>query len=122
MLCDCGKRSVLRTSWMNTNPGRRFLTCDRSMVRLVIFLLILLIYGLFCGVFLGFSLNHCMGCQYFQWIDPPMCNRSKQIIPGLLRRVSKNDDENKRLQTRNKKLLKWCVISWMIIVIIYLCK
>ena len=27
------------------------------------------------------------GCGFFRWIDPPMCARSKAIIPGLLRRI-----------------------------------
>ena len=59
MLCDCGRRSVLRTSWTNTNPGRRFLTCDKSMVRLVICLLFCLCMGCFAEFFWDFSLNHC---------------------------------------------------------------
>ncbi|GER39313.1 gag-pol polyprotein [Striga asiatica] len=27
------------------------------------------------------------GCQFFDWEDPPICRRSRAIIPGLLRRV-----------------------------------
>ena len=28
-----------------------------------------------------------MNCGFFRWHDPPICERSKQIIPGLLRRI-----------------------------------
>ena len=28
-----------------------------------------------------------MKCGFFNWYDPPICARSKKIIPGLLRRI-----------------------------------
>ncbi|CAN1775161.1 hypothetical protein LINPERHAP1_LOCUS13246 [Linum perenne] len=28
-LCRCNEASVLRTSWTEDNPGRRFFTCSR---------------------------------------------------------------------------------------------
>ncbi|CAA0842005.1 zinc ion binding [Striga hermonthica] len=57
--CDCGKPSVVRTSWTFENPGRRFYSC-----------------------------NYKRGgaCKLFSWVDGPMCTRSKQLIPGLLRK------------------------------------
>ena len=27
------------------------------------------------------------GCGFFRWYDPPICARSKKVIPGLLRRI-----------------------------------
>ncbi|PON67760.1 hypothetical protein TorRG33x02_263550 [Trema orientale] len=27
------------------------------------------------------------GCGFFYWVDPEMCERSKRVIPGLLRRI-----------------------------------
>ncbi|GFP88182.1 hypothetical protein PHJA_000961900 [Phtheirospermum japonicum] len=27
--------------------------------------------------------------MYFSWIDPPICARARQIIPGLLKRVNR---------------------------------
>ena len=27
------------------------------------------------------------GCGFFCWYDPPICERSKKVIPGLLRRI-----------------------------------
>ncbi|KAK3038953.1 hypothetical protein RJ639_027438 [Escallonia herrerae] len=32
-------------------------------------------------------------CEYFIWIDPPMCERAEQVIPGLLRRINGNAEE-----------------------------
>ncbi len=28
-----------------------------------------------------------MKCGFFRWYDPPICARSKMVIPGLLRRI-----------------------------------
>ncbi|KAK3023182.1 hypothetical protein RJ639_044169 [Escallonia herrerae] len=36
-------------------------------------------------------------CEYFIWIDPPMCERAVQVIPGLLRRINGNAEEVRRL-------------------------
>ncbi|KAK1571338.1 hypothetical protein Q3G72_015354 [Acer saccharum] len=59
--CLCGRRARLCTSWTNTNPRRRFWG-----------------YSNFRGD---------VNCGYFRWHDSPICERSKQIIPGLLRRI-----------------------------------
>ncbi|KAK6139986.1 hypothetical protein DH2020_026260 [Rehmannia glutinosa] len=82
--CYCGRRVVIRTTWTDENPGRRFLSC------------------------LHYDVG---GCGYFDWEDPPMCRRSKVVIPGLLRKlnlvngeVKKLEDEKKKLQQINKKL------------------
>nr|GEX96568.1 hypothetical protein [Tanacetum cinerariifolium] len=47
-----------RTSWTNRNPGRRFYSCHTLSPTCVNFLM---------------------------WYDPPMCQRSIQIFPRLLR-------------------------------------
>ncbi|GJZ54698.1 putative reverse transcriptase domain-containing protein [Tanacetum coccineum] len=57
-LCFCGHHAVTRTSWTDTNPGRRFLACPQ-------------IDG--------------ERCIYFDWVGPPMCQRAMMIISGLLR-------------------------------------
>ncbi|GJX34062.1 zinc finger, GRF-type containing protein [Tanacetum coccineum] len=62
--CACGLEAVIRTSWTNRNPGRRFYGCPTLSPTCVNFL---------------------------RWYDPPMCQRSVQIIPGLLR--SRNELE-----------------------------
>lgn len=56
MSCFCGNPAVVRTSWTNINPGRRFQACSQVP-----------------------------GCGFFVWVDPPMCARAIAIIPGLLR-------------------------------------
>ena len=33
------------------------------------------------------------GCGMLQWIDPKMCKRSLQIIPGLLKKINKLEEE-----------------------------
>ncbi|CAL5386141.1 unnamed protein product [Camellia sinensis] len=67
MFCNvCGRRTLIGTAWTNTNPGRRFLSCPNS------------------------------GCIHFTWIDPPMCNRAMQIIPGLLKKLNKMEAQMKR--------------------------
>ncbi|GJW97726.1 zinc finger, GRF-type containing protein [Tanacetum coccineum] len=61
--CACGLKAVIRTSWTR-DPGRRFYGCPTLSPTCVNFL---------------------------RWFDPPMCQRSVQIIPGLLR--SRNELE-----------------------------
>ena len=46
------------TAWTSNNAGRRFRTCPDRM------------------------------CRFFAWIDPPMCERAKIVIPGLIRRIN----------------------------------
>ncbi|KAL3502278.1 hypothetical protein ACH5RR_036727 [Cinchona calisaya] len=53
-------RANLVTSWKDDNPGRRFLSC------------LLWQSG--------------RGCGFFEWYDPVMSQRSRVIIPGLLRK------------------------------------
>ncbi|KAK4409392.1 hypothetical protein Sango_0012200 [Sesamum angolense] len=59
--CLCGTEEVVRTSWTNANPGHRFRGCPGDS-------------GTYSSV--------------FRWIDPPMCCRAKEIIPGLLNRLN----------------------------------
>nr|GMC90672.1 uncharacterized protein LOC109193515 [Ipomoea batatas] len=72
--CQCGQRLKVRTSWTDQNPGRRYWDCA---------------YGRSVG-----------GCGFVTWFDPPMCSRSKMIIPGLLRRINRNDQEIEVLKAK----------------------
>ncbi|KAL0345332.1 UNVERIFIED_CONTAM: hypothetical protein Sradi_4364500 [Sesamum radiatum] len=83
-ICTCGKDVVLRTSWTSINPGRRFRGCPGEEVRL----------GHHLSVFQGHY------CGTFQWVDPPMCHRAKEVISGLLNRLSLLDAVNKRAKER----------------------
>ncbi|KAK4434318.1 hypothetical protein Salat_0594600 [Sesamum alatum] len=49
----------------------------------------------------GFTLNGNQ-CSVFEWIDPPMCRRSKDVIPRLLKRLN---NQEKQLKEHGKKLL-----------------
>ncbi|KAK4424391.1 hypothetical protein Salat_1632500 [Sesamum alatum] len=61
--CLCGVEVVVRTSWTNPNHGHRFRSCPGD--------------GGYDGV--------------FEWIDPPMCRRSKEVISSLLNRINNQD-------------------------------
>ncbi|GKE95244.1 hypothetical protein Tco_1580099, partial [Tanacetum coccineum] len=67
--------AVIRTSWTNQNSGR-------------------LLYG--CPTLSPTCVN------FLQWFDPPMCQRSVQIIPGLLR--SRNELEEILVMVEEKRL------------------
>ncbi|KAL8478359.1 hypothetical protein ACS0TY_030318 [Phlomoides rotata] len=72
----CRRRARIHTSWTDENPGRRFATCMNSRKN---------------------------GCSFWKWNDDPMCQRSKMIIPGLLRRINANEAEIKKLKKIQKK-------------------
>ncbi|KAL0451759.1 UNVERIFIED_CONTAM: hypothetical protein Slati_1154000 [Sesamum latifolium] len=65
VICYCGKKAAMRTSWTNYNPGRRFHGCND--------------FPNWCG--------------FFHWEDPPMCTRAKSMIPSLLRKLDKKESE-----------------------------
>ncbi|CAL8994907.1 unnamed protein product, partial [Prunus brigantina] len=75
--CCCGKQTQEFTSWTDVNLGRRFFGCAKH--------------------------GRGQGCNFFQWIDDPklpvdktmnppgsidprMCERSRTVITGLLRK------------------------------------
>ncbi|KAL2461288.1 GRF-type domain-containing protein [Abeliophyllum distichum] len=74
--CRCGHVMDLKTSWTDANPGRRFFVCDQKGDR----------------------------CRCFVWYDPPICDRSKVVIPGLLRSTRRLEDEISTLQADNRRL------------------
>ncbi|KAK6119504.1 hypothetical protein DH2020_046754 [Rehmannia glutinosa] len=65
--CHCEKNVVKKTSWTDLDPGRRYSACEKF--------------------------REVGGCTYFAWIDPPMCTRSRQIFPELLKRANKLEGE-----------------------------
>ncbi|KAL0398485.1 UNVERIFIED_CONTAM: hypothetical protein Sradi_2191800 [Sesamum radiatum] len=62
----------MRTSWTKDNPGRRFYNCSIGRGN----------------------------CAFFAWEDPPICARSKLIIPGLLRKINALEDKVANLQKK----------------------
>lgn len=69
-------------------------------------------------------------CGSFEWLDPPMCDRAVQIIPGLLRRMneySRKEEENEQKlddayalvkSARKREYIMWIVIVVLIAVIL----
>ncbi|XP_019155899.1 PREDICTED: uncharacterized protein LOC109181237 [Ipomoea nil] len=72
--CRCGEQLKIRTSWTAENPGRRFWQCVGG--------------------------NRKVGCGFIDWYDTPMCYRSKRIIPGLLKRINRQDEEIRKLNSK----------------------
>ncbi|VFQ89382.1 unnamed protein product [Cuscuta campestris] len=42
-------------------------------------------------------------CSYWEWFDPPICDRGKKIILGLLKKSNAKDEEIKILKIRTKQ-------------------
>nr|GEU98224.1 hypothetical protein [Tanacetum cinerariifolium] len=82
-----GLKAVIRTSWTNRNPGRHFYGCPTLSPACVNFL---------------------------RWFDPPMCQRSVQIIPRLLRAC--NELEEILAMVKEKRLrCSWLVLGYGIV-------
>ncbi|PWA49556.1 zinc finger, GRF-type [Artemisia annua] len=82
----CGSIAVIKTSWTPTNPGRRFYCCSKRVAN--------------CGI--------------VDWYDPPMCDRSVQIIPGLLNSMNRLQGEALEKANEAKRNKKWLIISWIL--------
>ena len=52
-------------------------------------------------------------CDFFQWFDPPMCTRARNVINGLLQRIERNEEESrmKRTQSCWKSVKLICVLA-----------
>nr|KAJ0212382.1 hypothetical protein LSAT_V11C400184730 [Lactuca sativa] len=72
--CFCGQMAIVRTTWTDKNPGRRFWGYPKEDST----------------------------CGFVGWIDPQMCERSKSIIPGLLRSINKLKTEVGKLKEENQ--------------------
>ncbi|KAG6492066.1 hypothetical protein ZIOFF_047016 [Zingiber officinale] len=74
ILCYCGLRATLWTSWKETNPSRRFFSCPKFRER---------------------------GCGFFLWHDPELSERAKGIINDLKRDNKKLQMEISELKKSN---------------------
>ncbi|GFP83383.1 hypothetical protein PHJA_000481700 [Phtheirospermum japonicum] len=52
--------------------------------------------------------------MYFSWIDPLICARARQIVPGLLKRVNRLEGDLGRRNFREKLLWMVLIISWIV--------
>nr|GEX81422.1 hypothetical protein [Tanacetum cinerariifolium] len=82
----CGLEAVIRTSWTNRNFDHRFYGCPTLSLTCV---------------------------NILWWFDPPMCQRSVQIIPGLLRSCNELKEILAMVEEKQHKLLKFLIISWV---------
>nr|KAJ0184682.1 hypothetical protein LSAT_V11C900500970 [Lactuca sativa] len=89
VLCFCGKFAVVKCSWTPKNPGRRFYACPQKVKKFD------------------------SACRFIGWVDPPMCERSKVIILGLLRNIN-------RMQAWCTALKIMLLASWVFFVILFI--
>ncbi|KAM7459313.1 hypothetical protein LguiA_036307 [Lonicera macranthoides] len=89
--CHCFRRARMVTSWTDLNPGRRFLTCGNT------------------------EKMQNNDCGFFRWVDPSMCERSRVVIPGLLRRINTIEAEVSRSKSREKKWFLLLILTWVTI-------
>ncbi|XP_050232993.1 uncharacterized protein LOC126681496 [Mercurialis annua] len=86
-LCHCNQPAVLKTAWTQANPGRRFFGCQH------------------------WHQSGGGGCDYFDWFDKAMPNRTKSILLELLEKVDKNEMEN------NRKTAKWTYVKLILLLV-----
>ncbi|KAG8382360.1 hypothetical protein BUALT_Bualt05G0069200 [Buddleja alternifolia] len=65
LVCDCKRLAVVRVEWSDLDPSRRFHGCAKDEG----------------------------GCDFKLWEDPPMCYRSRVVIPELRDRCEKLEAE-----------------------------
>ena len=111
--CHCGKRCVLKTSWTDHNPGRRFLGCSQYGVGLVNSIIYSLSFFMILYLSVALILQSVGACGFFVWVDPPLCSRARQIIPGLLRRTNELQGKLQVHRRREKWFIVCVVISWI---------
>ena len=42
----------------------------------------------------------CERCRFFRWLDEPLCERARAIIPGLLRKINKLEAQTKQVECK----------------------
>ncbi|WCJ20583.1 hypothetical protein M5689_002803 [Euphorbia peplus] len=77
-ICDCGFEAVVRTSWTNDNPGRRFYNCRNRGTR----------HGSY---------------NYFLWIDDKLEDIPMSIVLGLLRKLERMEIECAQLRETGRR-------------------
>ncbi|KAK6152273.1 hypothetical protein DH2020_014908 [Rehmannia glutinosa] len=85
--CYCGYELRIHTSWTKSNPGRRFISCPERGVN---------------------------KCGFFKWIDDDNCDRSRNIISGLLDKLKLARTELASTRQHVQFLKKMVMISWII--------
>ncbi|XP_058771936.1 uncharacterized protein LOC131645470 [Vicia villosa] len=105
--CHCGLDVPLMTSWIDTNPGRRFYGC----VKLIYSPLIQL---------QGFK-----KCNNFIWLDEEMNTRAKEVISSLIHNLEEEKQRAKdasmkeeEIRTKMKLMKKQLKFNWSITILV----
>ncbi|KAG8382761.1 hypothetical protein BUALT_Bualt05G0110900 [Buddleja alternifolia] len=93
-ICYCGQLAKVKTSWTDGNSARRFFGCQ--------------------------SYEENGGCGFFSWLDPPMCERSKNVIPGLLRSIRSMEEAERKANKRERKLRFLLIASWVMFIVLWI--
>nr|XP_027093790.1 uncharacterized protein LOC113714196 [Coffea arabica] len=88
--CNCGLRTKMSTCWCGENPGRRFLGCSLW--------------------------PRPERYSYFEWVDEPICPRGRVLIPGLLKKINKMEEQVERTRKREKILITIIVLLVVLLV------
>ncbi|CAL5390371.1 unnamed protein product [Camellia sinensis] len=86
-LCYCRERSPVKTSMTSGNMGRRFYGCAR--------------YGVY------------VTCGYFEWVDPPMCQRGREVLSRMVAKMNRLEKELARSRRREKMFCKALFETWV---------
>ena len=124
-LCYCGNVVKTHTSWTVSHPGRRFQVCARVSLFMCKFELTFgnCLYsksdvGCLClKTLIPFLQRN--GCTFWEWADLEMCDRSKHIIPGLLRKINRLEEDQNAGKGKMKNPWFW-VSVFMVGMVLYL--
>ncbi|CAL8175415.1 unnamed protein product [Prunus armeniaca] len=54
-------------------------------------------------------------CPKSKWFDAEMCERSKSLIPSLLRKIDRVEKENANIRAKSKILWAAMLLSWLVV-------
>ncbi|GMP68527.1 hypothetical protein CsSME_00028122 [Camellia sinensis var. sinensis] len=83
----CGERFPVKTSMTSGNMGRRFYGCARYGVDVT--------------------------CGYFEWVNPPMCQRGREVLPKMVAKMNRLEKELARSRRREKMFCKALFGTWV---------
>ncbi|KAL4564580.1 hypothetical protein LXL04_028644 [Taraxacum kok-saghyz] len=103
VVCFCVRNALMRTSWTDLNPGRRFWGCPKPFT----------VPDSYIFSFFFCSYSKRSTCGFIGWIDGPMCERSKHVIPCLLRSMNRVERALEKSKEEVQKLKIYMFCSWV---------
>ncbi|GMP39033.1 hypothetical protein CsSME_00010033 [Camellia sinensis var. sinensis] len=52
-------------------------------------------------------------CGYFEWVDPPMCQRGKEVLPRMVAKMNRLEKELAGSRRREKMFCKALFGTWV---------